>query len=278
MPGEALCLSFPLCDRPTGTRSDPATSTPSWARSPASTLPSCGGEVTNSLDPRQRCCSALGALHAPAMHTHPCSARDAPYVHPGSCTVRGEDAHVRPRTTQEQSPRVPPATCTTAAAPHARPLRAPPGCRPARPHVRKHRGAAGGTVPLLLPPPPDAHLEPPAPCAPTGAHPRCGMFLASALAWQRTRPSELARGGSVLPISPPPMTSIHNDTTIPVLHLKPPAPTHSPRPYKAWPPSGTPPCGDGSLRGHRLVTVLQLRDGILCWAPCPPSTSCARLG
>lgn len=125
MPGEALCLSFPLCDRPTGTRSDPATSTPSWARSPASTLPSCGGEVTNSLDPRQRCCSALGALHAPAMHTHPCSARDAPYVHPGSCTVRGEDAHVRPRTTQEQSPRVPPATCTTAAAPHARPLRAP---------------------------------------------------------------------------------------------------------------------------------------------------------
>lgn len=40
MPGDVLCLSFPVYNRPTGTGSDPATSTLSWARSSAVKLPS----------------------------------------------------------------------------------------------------------------------------------------------------------------------------------------------------------------------------------------------
>lgn len=157
MPAEVPCLSFPLCDRATRTRMILQAALLRWTGSPASPPILRWG---SHKSPRP----AAQAPHAPAMHTHPCSARDAPYVHPGSCTVRGEDAHVHPRTTQEQSPRVPPATCTTAAAPHARPLRTPrlPPCPAARAQTPRHRRR-------LRPAPASARRAPGAAC-PLRAH------------------------------------------------------------------------------------------------------------
>lgn len=187
-----------------------------------------------------------------AVRTHPCSPRDAPYVHPGSCTG-GDDSHVHPGTTQAQTPapRVPPATCATAAAPpptaprrrhlHAQPPPQLPPCQATRAQTHQRR-TAGGSAPARSPPPlPDAHLEPPAPlrahgCLPPAWHAPRLHARPAAHAAMRTHLSWHMGGQPPPQLLLPTTMPQHLPYTLRQLH-----PPHVPM-HSLPPPPPTPPC------------------------------------